>query len=227
MDKNFVSKRKMWYKTAKANKEPFKINDLGAGSKKMNATRSVSQLVKTASSNGIYGSVLWKIAHHYKPQFVLELGTSIGSGIIHLKGGNPDAHIVTIEGCKETLRRAYQQFDFWGLSKITAIQSSFDDFLELPPIGEYDLVFIDGNHTSEPTKKAIEKILPYTNNNTLFILDDIRWNDDMWNMWNELIQDERFHVTIDLGRMGLLWIRSEQAKEHFIIRPWILKTKLL
>lgn len=226
VDKNFISQRKMWVKNASYQTETFTITDLGAGSKKMKNTRSVSQLIKTASTNGIYGDVLWKIAHHYRPKNILELGTSIGTGAITMKNATPESFLITVEGCEQILRRAYQQFDYWQLKNIVPIHASFDEFLKLPNVATHDLVFLDGNHESTATLSYLELLLNQTHNETIFILDDIRWSDDMWSLWQKLIADDRFHLTIDLGRMGLIWKRPHQMKEHFVLRPQILKTKL-
>ncbi len=226
VDKNFLTARKKWLQKLKKNKEQFKIIDLGAGSKQMGKTRSVSELAKNASSKGVYGDILWKIAQHYKPVLTLELGTSIGTGTIHLKSGNPAGHIITVEGCDAILSRASQQFDYWKLSGITTIRSSFDNFVKLPAIGKYDLIFLDGNHSGKATILYIDALFEHTHSNTAFILDDIRWSEDMWDCWKYLSSDPRFHVSIDLGRMGILWRREEQTKEQFTIRPKIFKTKL-
>lgn len=224
--KNFLTARKSWVKLLSRDKELFAIQDLGAGSRTLNQTRSVAQLIKTASSNGVYGNLLWKIARHYQPKAMLELGTSIGCGAITLKNGAPNAHLITVEGCDAILRRAYEQFEYWKLDGITPINSPFDAFLTLKQPFVYDLVFLDGNHQSEATLNYLEQLMISTHEETLFILDDIRWNDDMWQLWNQLVADDRFHLSIDLGRMGLLWRRKHQAKEHFVIRPRIFKNSL-
>lgn len=210
----------------KKNRETFKITDLGAGSRQMGTTRSVAQLAKNASSSGLYGEILWKIAQHYKPELMLELGTSIGTGSIHLKAGNPESHLITVEGCDAILSKALQQFDYWNLSGITTICCPFETFVALPAIGKYDLIFLDGNHSKKATLDYLEKLFDQSHSQTIFILDDIRWSDDMWDLWQQLISDERFHVSIDLGRMGLLWRREAQTKEHFILRPKIFKNRL-
>jgi predicted O-methyltransferase YrrM len=225
VDKNFRTTRKKWFQKLSREKELFEISDHGAGSKKMNHLRSVAELAKKASSAGVYGNVLYQICKHYQPKTILEFGTSIGTGVIHMKAGNPSAQIVTIEGCDRILEKAYQQFDYWKLDHVFPICTQFDHFIKLPPIHQYDLVFLDGNHEGSATMRYLNQLENQTHNETVFIMDDIRWSEDMWNTWQQIVADERFHVTIDLGRMGLIWRRKQQVKEHFTIRPVILKTR--
>lgn len=227
MDKNFRKSLKKWYKSILKDNTTLRITDLGAGSKRLNNLRKPKDLLRTSSSKGIYGRVLYQLAAHYKPSVSLELGTSIGVGSIHLKSGYPKGHLITVEGCSDTLRFAEKQYSQWGFDHLTSIEEPFDDFLSKGSAFTYDLVYIDGNHSGEATKRYLQLLKNQTHDNTLFILDDIRWNDDMWQCWNDLIQSTDYHVSIDLGRMGILVRRPEQTKEHFTVRPFILKTKLL
>lgn len=227
VDARFRRERKQWLKLLARDNEKFNVTDLGAGSQKLGSRRSVRQLSRISSSNGLYGDVLYRIAKYFRPETMLELGTSIGMGSVHLKSGNPSGMLVTVEGCPETLRRAYRSFDYWKLDKIVGINSSFGDFLKLPAGLQYDLVFIDGHHDGEATLHYLHQLGPCTHNETLFIFDDIRWSNDMWKAWNAIVDDPDFHVTIDLGRMGLAWKRAQQTKEHFVIRPFILKTAVV
>lgn len=218
---------KKWYKLIRKDQTRLHIQDLGSGSKKLGEIRDPRQLLSNSSSKGLYGRVLYKIAKHYKPAVMLELGTSIGVGSVHLKKGNPDGHLVTVEGCPDTLRFAEKQFDYWNLEQVTTIENSFETFLSSKSSIKYDLVYLDGHHSGPATVKYLEELEACTHEDTLFILDDIRWNNDMWQYWNSLVNSEQFHVSVDLGRMGLLWKKTGQRKEHFFIRPAILKTKLI
>ena len=128
LDKKFQEDKKKWIAQLKIAHDLFDVDDLGSGSNQLKRSRSIAQLVKTASSNGIYGEVLWKIAHHYQPKNILELGTSIGVGTIHLKAGAPTSFLTTVEGCDQTLSKAYQQFDYWKMERILPICSSFETF---------------------------------------------------------------------------------------------------
>ena len=227
LDKNFRLTLKKWYKSIKNDRTKIQISDLGAGSRKLAQIRSPRELLKKSSSKGVYGDLLYKIEAHYKPGISLELGTSIGVGSVHLKAGNPKGHLITVEGCPETEFYAEKQLASWNFERLTTIQSSFADFFARGSSLTYDLVYIDGHHSGEATKNYLENLSSQIHNETILILDDIRWNDDMWQCWNDLIASENYHLSIDLGRMGILVKRPQQVKEHFTLRPIIWKTKLL
>jgi hypothetical protein len=64
----------------------------------------------------------------------------------------------------------------------------------------------------------MEKLEAYSHNDTFFLLDDIRWSNSMFEAWNQLRQSDKFHVSIDLFRMGILVPRKQQQKEHFVLK---------
>lgn len=77
------------------------------------------------------------------------------------------------------------------------------------------MVLFDGNHQFEPTMAYFEQCLPYINNNTLFIFDDIYWSDEMKQAWTQIKAHPQVSVTIDLFKLGLVFFRKEQKKENF------------
>jgi hypothetical protein len=64
----------------------------------------------------------------------------------------------------------------------------------------------------------MNKLEPFTNNETVFVLDDIRWSDSMFEAWNSIVNNPQYNVTIDLFRVGIAIRRTEQRKEHFVLR---------
>lgn len=219
VDKNFLSVRKKLFKILKKDLSTIEITDFGAGSKKLGKQRKISDIFKTSSSHGKYGQLLYKISCYYSPNTVLELGTSLGIGTIHLQGGNPNSKITTIEGCNTTLTVAKKNMKFFDFQSITTINSTFDTFFRHHNNSTtFDLVFIDGHHNGSALKNYIEQLKPITHNETIFILDDIRWSDSMFSSWEEICNDSYFNVSIDLFRMGIIIPRKQQVKEHFIIK---------
>ena len=202
----------------KSDKRTIEINDFGAGSKKMSSTRVISNIYKTSSSRGKFGKTLFQIVHHYEPKKVLEFGTSIGIGAICMAAGNPQSMITTIEGCSNTLEVANENIMTSQLNNIETINSTFDNFLDGLTNEIFDLIFIDGHHDGTALMNYLKRLEVHSHNETIFILDDIRWSDSMFEAWKAIKSDTRYHVTIDLFRMGVLVPRKEQEKEHFVIR---------
>ena len=52
----------------------------------------------------------------------------------------------------------------------------------------------------------------------IFIFDDIYLNKDMTKAWELIKNHESVTVTIDTFKWGFVFLRKEQAKEHFVIR---------
>lgn len=202
----------------KKNSSTIEIEDFGAGSKRLTKMRSIQSIYKTAACKGVYANLLFQLSKHYKPQNILELGTSLGIGTIHLAHGNPTATVVTIDACQKTLEVAKANFTKMNIQNISTFGLQFEPYLtnEIKPI--FDLVYIDGHHQGFALKKYLKLLEQNTHENTIFVLDDIRWSNDMFESWKEIISADTYHLTMDLFRMGIIIRRPQQVKEHFVIK---------
>ena len=197
------------------NHDEITTQDFGAGSKKMGKTRRISAIYKNASCKGTYAKLLYQISKHYSPKNILELGTNLGIGTLHLHEGNPEASIISIDGCKETQSIAKKHLSD---PKIQFITSTFDEAIANLNNQTFDLIYIDGDHRGESLERYLIKLKAFSHDETIFILDDIRWNTDMYTTWKRLIVSHEFHLTLDLFKMGVLIPKKGKEKEHFIIR---------
>jgi predicted O-methyltransferase YrrM len=218
LNNSFRISLKNLYKTIRNSTKIITIEDFGVGSKKMNKQRKVSNLLKTSSSKGKFGTLLYQLAKHYKFQNSLELGTSIGIGSIHLAKGNPLGKVTTVEACSATRTVALTNFDEINCTNIDSINSTFVDFFKTYSGDKFDLVYIDGHHDGAALLNYLQAVEPFSHDETIYLLDDIRWSDSMFNAWNQLKADDRFHVSIDFFRMGILVKRTHQRKENFIVK---------
>ena len=200
---------------AKSNAVEIKVQDYGAKSKKLNKKRSVKQIFKTSSSYGKNAMLLYRISHYFKPKSILELGTSIGIGSLHLHLGHPSAQITSIEGCPETFKLA--QKSLHG-KPIELINRTFYDYIKDLKTESFDLVFIDGHHDGEALKYYLDLLDKYIHNDTVLVLDDIRWSNSMLSAWNTLKGNKKYRISMDFFRMGILIKRPQQEKEDFILK---------
>lgn len=217
LDENFIEEREKLLKSLKADNRTITIEDFGVGSKKLSNQRRISQIFITSSSNGKYGDLLYQLSAFYKPEHILEFGTSLGIGTIHFSKGNSDSNIVTVEACQATRNEALENFRKLNCTNIESTLATFSSFLETYTGEKFDLVFIDGHHDGTALKNYLELLNPFTHNDTFFILDDIRWSNSMFEAWKELCASQDYHVTMDLFRMGIILKRTQQEKEHFVV----------
>jgi predicted O-methyltransferase YrrM len=203
-------------------KEVLEIEDLGAGSrKKSSSQKSVSQLVKTALKPKKYAQLLYRLAKHYQPRTIIELGTSLGITTSYLAIANPSSQIITIEGSKAIAEKATNNFQKLGITNVQSLQGNFDDLLpslihQLPSI---DLAYIDGNHRYQPTINYFLQLLSKSHNNTILIFDDIHWSEEMEQAWEEIKRHPSVQYTIDIFFLGFVFFRKEfKVRQDFKIR---------
>lgn len=201
------------------NKSSIYIKDFGAGSKIFKTNqRSVSQIVKTAGISTKRSQLLYRIAQYFEPDTILELGTSLGLATSTLSLGNPNAKVITIEGCPETAKIAQEQFKRFKFKNINLKVNNFDDELKTIKNKKFDLIYIDGNHQKEATLKYFMQLQQNISNNSVIIIDDIHWSKGMTEAWNTIKKLDKATLTIDTFFWGIVFFRKEQTKQHFLIR---------
>jgi len=93
---------------------------------------------------------------------------------------------------------------------------------ELPHLAQelnsFDFVFIDGDHNGTKLLEYFDVILPKLTSNSIVVVDDIRWSQDMEDAWKEMKANRRVSVSLDLFRCGILFFRQGIAKQHFMLR---------
>jgi predicted O-methyltransferase YrrM len=204
----------------KSEKE-IRITDFGAGSS-INKTskRKIKDIAHNSAKNAKFGQLLYRICNFFSPNSIVELGTSLGISTSYLAKGNLESNVFTFEGCPETAAIARENFKNLNLRNVDLTIGEFKNTLseKLKSIKTIDLAFIDGNHQEESTIAYFEEILKFSNNNTIFIFDDIHWSSGMENAWDYIKTHAKTSLTIDLFFVGIVFIKSELSKEDFIIR---------
>lgn len=204
-----------------SSKETIEVLDLGAGSRVSKSNqRKVSDIAEHAVKPAKYGQLLFRLVNYFKPQTIIELGTSLGITTSYLASVNSNSKIFTFEGSPEIAKIARSNFKALGLENIELLEGNFDETfpVKLRDINEVDLAFVDGNHQKEPTLKYFEQLLAKSHNDTVLVFDDIHWSGGMEEAWNEIKADERVTVTLDFFYLGLVFLRKEQVKQDFVLK---------
>jgi predicted O-methyltransferase YrrM len=201
---------------------PVEIQDFGAGSSfGQKKRRTVGEIAKNMAKSPKIGRLLFRVAHHYKPESIVELGTSLGISASYLSLGAKDASLVTIEGAPTLAELAATNLKELAAHNASVLTGSFD--VELPLLLEkhhnIGMAFIDGNHRMEPTLHYFNLLLERMAPSSVIIFDDIHWSREMEICWSKIKSDPRVMLTIDLFFLGMVFIRNEfRIKQDFVIR---------
>ncbi len=206
-------------KQMRSDKALVTIEDYGAGSKKMDSTRMVSDIVRLSASSKKKGKFLYNMVQCYKPNTIVELGSSLGFGTMYLASSLPESKVISIEGSKVLYDRAFKNIGQLGLTNIDLVNATFDETLPelLRKNNGCDLLFVDGNHTKEATLRYFSMFLPYAKPESVIIFDDIRWSEGMYEAWKEIRKHERVSFSIDLFSLGIVYFKPTDSKQHFRI----------
>jgi len=201
------------------NKNTIEVTDFGAGSRVFKSnTRAINKIAENAGISRKDAKLLFRVANYFKPENVLEIGTSLGLATSALSLGN-SSNLTTLEGCLQTAKVAQSQFQKFNFN-VNSIVTEFESHLRtlnLKP-KTFDLIYFDGNHSKEATLNYFELLLETISNETVWIFDDIHWSEGMEEAWEIIKKHPKVTVTIDTFQWGFVFFRKEQEKEHFIIR---------
>ena len=212
---------KNYRKSLLENKNFIEVTDFGAGSKVFKSNkRQISKIAQTAGISPKRAELLFRVTNYFKPENILEIGTSLGLATSALALGNTKAKVVTIEGCPQTGGTAKNQLDKFECKNVETIISEFESFLISEDIQatNYNLIYFDGNHSKKATLAYLEVLLQTIDNDSVWIFDDIHWSVEMEEAWEIIKNHPKVKVTIDTFQWGFVFFRYEQPKEHFIIR---------
>lgn len=196
------------------------FTDYGAGSQfSSDKQRRICDIARSSLKSRKYAFLLHRMLKYFKPERVLELGTSLGITTAYMAKAIPSSQIITIEGCESIADIAKSNAEKLGLTNIIFETGNFDTILhEIVSRNNPEFIYFDGNHTEEATLRYFETCLPYTSNESIFVFDDINWSEGMKKAWNRIKCNKMVSVTIDLYFLGLVFFRKELSKENFVVR---------
>jgi predicted O-methyltransferase YrrM len=200
----------------------IEVADPGAGSRVQNtAQRKVGAIARSALKPKKYAELLYRLCRHYKPDTIVELGTSLGITTAYMAMANPGSKVATIEGVPAIAGLAQAHFTAMGIKNIDLHTGNFDRLLPqvLSPLLKVGMAYIDGNHRYEPTINYFRRFLSVADADSIFIFDDIHWSAEMEQAWEEIRHHPSVQYTIDVFFLGFVFFKKEfKVKQHFVIR---------
>ena len=203
-----------------SNHKEIQVTDFGAGSKVFkDDKRSIADIAAKAGISSKRGKLLAKTIAYFKPQRILEIGTSLGIATAYMAIGAPNAKITTLEGCPTIAGIAKGNFKKFHMNTIDVIVGRFEDTLAPALVDQqFDLIYFDGNHQKVPTLSYFEQCLKTVNERSVFIFDDIHWTAEMEAAWKHIRNHKKVSLSVDTYKWGLVFFIKGRVKEHFTLR---------
>lgn len=180
----------------------------------------VNKLAKQRSLGQKEAELLFRIVNYFKPNTILELGTAFGMSTSALALGNPNARIVTLEGCASVSSVAESCFNTLNINNVELIIGNFNNVLVevLDSFDSIDFSLVDGNHRKIPTIDYFNHIKTKITENSIIIFDDIHWSTEMDEAWMEIKENKEVTISIDLFDFGIVFFRKGIEKQHFVLK---------
>ncbi|WP_231565562.1 O-methyltransferase [Psychroserpens sp. Hel_I_66] len=213
------SKIKSYKASLLKNKSSITITDFGSGSRVFKSNeRRINALAKNAGTSLKRALLLYRVVNYFKPNQILELGTSLGIATQAMALSNPESTITSVEGCPTVSKFTAQQLSEENINNVTIKTGEFESIIPQLKEDAYDFIFFDGNHNKKATLNYFNLLIEKTHNDSIFIFDDIHWSKEMLDAWEQIKSHPKVTVTIDTFFWGFVCFRKEQVKENFSIR---------
>jgi len=186
----------------------FEATDLGAGNSDGKSNyKKISKIVHRETLPFSAALIMSVWAKKKKAKKILELGTSLGLTTSVL-AAITNAEITSIEGDPVLQRFARFTARKTGVEdKIHFILGDFDHYLEkLMQSTQFDIIFVDGNHTYQATMRYFRIISRLQPSGTIVIFDDINWSEGMRKAWKEIKNSSETKVIFNFVRTGIIKI---------------------
>lgn len=223
-----VAVRAYWLRTSQT--VSFQ-EDYGAGSRAgQGRERSVAELARWSAVDAYAGALLFRMVLHAQPQTILELGTNLGFSAMYMRAAALGARFTSIEGQAVVAKLAAISLERAKLPPIDIRTGTFAEQLPqaLADLEKVDFAFLDGDHRGAATIGYFNSIRPHLHGQSVVVIGDIHWSDDMLAAWEEIREHPMVSMSVDLYHFGVLFFRKEQQEqEHFTLikrkwKPWRL-----
>ena len=195
------------------------MEEMKAGVQSKGLVRNISK----ASKAPFWAKLLFKLIRTLKPSTCIELGSCVGisasymSAAFKLNGGGV---LKTLEGSPGTAEVAKESLQSLGFENATVVVGPFHATLAgvLQTAKPIDFFFNDGHHHRDAVLEYFEQSLPFLTEDAVIIVDDISWSPGMRNAWEQIENDERVLITVDLQHIGIAILGKQPgAKEKYRI----------
>ena len=170
----------------------------------------VGEESRLASASPEKAILLYRLARAAAPGKVVEFGSGFGVSGAHFVSGlqaGGGGTFVTIDavGTRSALAAETIAEISAPAVEVRLVVGLFDDHFD--QMKDAKVIYVDGNHYANPTRRYVEAALTSGDPEALLILDDIDgYSPEMDDIWRALRKDTRFEFAGRIGDLGILGV---------------------
>ena len=178
----------------------------------------VSKAAKGSLTPPWFSLFLQRLALYLDCRHLLETGTNLGINAQYLALTQGIEKVTSIEGNKALIELARKNFLQELESKVNLIYGMLKEQLPKALQSENpDFIFLDADHTYEATLYCLDEIGKMEQTPKCIVIHDIYWSPGMTKLWQEVIENPAYILTIDLFWAGLIFPERPMPKQHFTL----------
>ena len=143
----------------------------------------------------------------------------MGITTLYLSLARPSAQVYTLEGAKSIADRAQQIFQCSKYTNVQLVLGNIDQTLPnvLSQLPRVDLAYVDANHHYEPTVRYFEQLVAKIHHDSIIVVDDIYWSDEMQRAWQYIKRHPAVTLSLDLFDAGIVFFLPLSARQDYTL----------
>jgi len=176
----------------------------------------ISTAQETQSKN--YGALLFRLINFFKCRTVLQIGSS--TGVMSLYLALPlrnSCDCIVLEDRTGLLDFVRAFAENHSLKNLQWMEGAYAENLRRlkQEIASFDFIFVNTMGNAEKTREALRLTGTFISQDTVMVIDNIKRNNAMKRLWQEIKSREDVGLTIDLFSLGLVFFNTQLHKQHY------------
>ena len=199
------------YKTIEAQRKILLDSTVVVGS------LSVSETAKKMPDEK-YSKLLFRLVNYFQPNSVVLINDKLGVDSAYAASVSEHLKVYSFQENRELQKITASHLEQLKLKNVTLLYESQTTSLPdlLKQLSTLDFVVIH-QKTKDEVLSVFYQCLEKASTSSVFVVSNVGLP-EVAEAWEEIKNNNQVTVTIDLFYMGIVFLRKEQVKEHFLIR---------
>lgn len=180
--------------------------------------RATARLVGKEAISARKGALLFRLTNHFKPQTILQVGSSLGLSTLYLSSYAAGLACASIEPQESAAiaQRVYREAARTPIDTYTGdIRRQLGDYLQNGKT--VDFIFLNGRDDRVDIRKIFTACLPHTGDHTVLVIDGIRRNKTTRAAWQQIIAHPEVTVSLEQFTLGIVLFHKNLHKRNYKI----------